>query len=125
MISRPSQGAMIGIAPPVSAPTDLSLSASFVNEGLPIGSYVADVSVEDEDPNNIYTFTCKGKFNVILDDYRPSSFHVEDGKLLTSKELSYNEERPELNKEFLLVIVEDRYGNEFQKEFLIDIREGI
>lgn len=115
------QGAMIGIAPPQSAPTDISLSAAYVNEGLPIGSYVADVTVEDEDLYNTYTFTCKGKFNVILDDYRPSSFHVEDGKLLTSKELSYNEERPDLNKEFLLVIVEDQYGNTFQKEFLIDI----
>ena len=118
------QGAMIGIAPPQSAPTDISLSAAYVNEGLPIGSYVADVTVEDEDPNNTYTFTCKGKFNVILDDYRPSSFHVEDGKLLTSKELSYNNQRPELNKEFLLVIVEDQYGNKFQKEFLIDIRKA-
>ncbi len=118
-----SQGAMIGIAPPLSMPTDISLSAEYVNEGLPVGSFVADLEVEDEDPDNTYTFECKGKFSVILDDYRPATFKIEEGKLLTDKVFDYNEERPDRNSEFLLIIVEDQYGNEFQKEFLIDIRK--
>lgn len=116
-----NQGAMIGIEPPVSGPLDISLSGTSIEEGLAIGSYVADVSVEDEDLNNVYTFTCKGKFNIILDDYEESSFYIEDGKLLTGEVLEYNDERPDRNSEFLLIIVEDQYGNEFEKDFSIDI----
>lgn len=118
-----SQGAMIGIAPPHSMPTDISLSAQYVNEGLPVGSYVADVMVEDEDPDNTYTFECKGKYSIILDDYRPATFIIEDGKLLSDKVFTYDEEQAERNSEFLLILIEDQYGNKFQKEFLIDIRE--
>ncbi|MFO7670569.1 MAG: C10 family peptidase [Bacteroidales bacterium] len=119
-----SQGAMIGISPPLSAPTDLSLSANYVNEGSPVGSYVADVIVEDEDPDNIYSFECTGKFSIILDDYLPAAFNIVEGKLLTEKIFTYDEARPERNTEFLRILVEDQYGNKFKKEFLIDIRKA-
>ncbi len=119
-----NQGAIIGIAPPSSGPYGLSLSANAVDEGLPVDSYVADVTVADEDPNNTYSFTCKGQFNIILDDYGPSSFYVEDGSLLTAEVLTYNEERPERNSKFLLIIVEDQYGTSFKKEFYIDIEKA-
>ncbi len=119
-----NQGAIIGIAPPVSAPTDLSLSAGSVDEGLPTGSLVATVSVEDEDPNNTYTYTCKGKYNILIRDYEPSSFYIEEGRLLTGEVFTYNEERPDLNSEFLLIIVEDQFENQYQEEFRIDIRKA-
>jgi hypothetical protein len=120
-----NQGAVTGIAPPVSSPYDIILSELAVDEGLPVGSHVADVTVEDEDPMNVYTFTCKGKYNFLLRDYGPASFYVEDDQLLTDKVFEFNEEDPGSNSEFLLIIVEDQYGHKYQEEFNIEITEQI
>lgn len=117
------QGALMGISPPVSAPYDLSLSALTVQEELPDSSFVADVTVEDEDPNNTYSFTCKGAYNFLLRDYGPASFYIEDGQLFTDKVFVYDENDPDANSEFLLIIVEDQYGNEYQEEFDITIEK--
>jgi hypothetical protein len=118
------QGAMVGISPPTSRPYDINLSELSVTEDLPIGTWVADVEVVDEDPENIYTFTCKGAFSVILDDYRPASFYIEDMQLFTDKVFEYDENDPEENSEFLLIIVEDQYGNSYQEEFSIAIEKA-
>jgi len=119
-----SQGALIGIAPPVSGPYDISLSELTVEEGLPVGSYVADVTVADEDAENTYTFTCKGPYNFLLRDYAPASFYIEDGQLLTDKVLEYNDTDPAANSVYLLIIVEDQYGNDYQEEFHIEIEKA-
>lgn len=118
-----NQGAILGIAPPSSMPYDLDLSALSVDEGLPDSSYVADVLVTDEDPDNVYTFTCKGEFSVILDDYGPALFYIEDQKLYTKEVFEYNDDDPEANSEFLLIIVEDQYGNKYQEDFDIAIEK--
>jgi hypothetical protein len=118
------QGALIGIAPPSSAPYDISLSKLTVAEELPVGSYVADVTVEDEDPNNSYSFTCKGPYNFLLRDYGPASFYIQDGQLFTDTVFEYDETDPEANSKYLLIIVEDQYGNEYQEEFDIAIEKA-
>jgi hypothetical protein len=118
-----NQGAVIGISPPLSAPYDIILSDLEVAEGLPVGSFVADVSVEDEDPYNTYTYTCKGAYNFLLRDYGPAAFFIENGQLLTDKVFEYDEEDTAANSVFLLIIVEDKYGNEYREEFLIDITQ--
>lgn len=118
-----NQGAMLGIAPPSSAPYDLSLSELIVPEGLPVGSFVADVNVSDEDPNNVYTFTCQGPYSIILDDYGPASFHINNRKLYTDKVFEYDDDHPENNTEFLLITVEDQHGNEYSEEFNIAIEK--
>ncbi|RLD91554.1 MAG: hypothetical protein DRJ29_13940, partial [Bacteroidetes bacterium] len=94
-----------------------------VPEELPLGSFVADVIVSDEDPDNIYTFTCKGEFSIILDDYGPATFYIQDQKLYTDKVFEYDDDDPEANTEFLLIIVEDQYGNEYQEDFEIAIEK--
>ena len=116
-----SQGALIGIAPPVSGPYDLALSELTVEEQLPVGSYVADVTVADEDPENTYTFTCKGPYNFLLRDYEPASFKIENGQLFTDKVFEFSDTDPEANSVYLLIIVDDQYGNEYQEEFQIEI----
>lgn len=118
-----NQGAILGITPPASTPYDITLSELSVPEELPIGSFVADVIVSDEDPDNVYTYTCKGPFSVILDDYGPASFYIEDGKLYTEEVFEYDDADPEANTEFLLIIVEDQYGNEYQEDFDISIEK--
>jgi len=118
-----SQGAILGITPPASTPYDITLSEQSVPEKLAIGSFVADVIVSDEDPDNVYTYTCKGPFSVILDDYGPASFYIEDEKLYTDVVFEYDDADPEANAEFLLIIVEDQYGNEYQEDFDISIEK--
>lgn len=56
-------------------------------------------------------------------DYGPASFHIEDLQLLTDEVFEYDGENPESNAEFLLVMVEDQYGNTYQEEFQIAIKE--
>jgi len=116
-----NQGAILGIEPPASGPYDLELSESSVSEELPDSSFVADVLVSDEDADNVYTFTCKGPFSVILDDYGPASFYIEDQKLYTKEVFEYDDSAPEANSEFLLIIVRDKYGTQYQEEFSIAI----
>jgi hypothetical protein len=119
-----SQGALVGIVPPASGPIDINLTEQSVLEGLPVGSWVADVEVTDQDPSNTYTFTCKGPYSIYLDDYGPASFYIEDMKLYTDKVFEYNDNNPAANSEFLLIIVEDQYGNSYQEEFYIDIEKA-
>jgi hypothetical protein len=118
-----NQGAILGIAPPTSTPYDLTLSNSTVPEELPRRTFVADVIVSDEDPNNIYSFTCKGEFSVMLDDFGPASFYIQNKKLFTDKVFEYDDADPDKNTEFLLIIVEDQYGNEYQEDFDITIEK--
>jgi len=117
------QGAIFGIAPPFSSPYDLELSEMSVSEGLPDSSFVADVIVEDEDPNNVYSFICKGSYNLILDEYGPASFYIENEKLYTDRVFEYNDDDPESNLKYLKIIVEDQYGNEYTEDFEISIEE--
>lgn len=118
-----NQGAIIGINPPVSAPYDITLSELIVPEELPIGSFVADVIVTDEDPDNIYTFTCLGEFSIILDDYGPASFYIDDKKLYTDKVFEYNDDQAEKNSIFLRIEVEDQHGNTYVEDFEISIEK--
>ncbi len=118
-----NQGAILGITPPASSPYDITLSELTVPEELPLASFVADVIISDEDTDNIYTFTCQGEFSIILDDYGPASFYIQDQKLYTDKVFEYDDDDPEANTEFLLIIVEDQYGNEYQEDFEIAIEK--
>jgi hypothetical protein len=118
-----NQGAILGFAPPSSMPYDLTLSATSVPEELPLGSFVADVTVTDEDPDNVYTFTCKGPYNLIERDYGPASFYMEDQKLYTDEVFVYDDEDPEANSVFLRIEVEDQYGNSYAEDFQIAIEK--
>jgi hypothetical protein len=82
------------------------------------------VVVEDEDPDNIYTFTCKGPFSIPLDDYGPAAFYIENEQLFTDQVLTYDEANQGANSRFLLIIVEDQYGHEYQEEFYIQIEKA-
>jgi len=118
-----NQGAIIGISPPASAPYDITLSELTLPEGLPVGSYVGDVIVSDEDPDNIYTFTCKGEYSIILDDYGPASFYIADKKLYTDKVFEYDDEQAEKNTIFLRIEIEDQHGNTYKEDFNLSIEK--
>jgi len=118
------QGAIIGIVPPVSGPYDLNLSSYEVDEDLPLGSYVAEVLVADEDSDNTYTYTCYGRWNPILENFGKARFYVENDTLWTDRVFEFDDQDPDANQQFLLIEVEDQYGNTFKKEFFIEVIEG-
>ncbi len=119
-----NQGAIVGITPPESGPFGLDLSATEVEEQLPVGSFVAEVIVEDEDPNNVYTYTCYGQWNPMFEDWGPASFYVENDTLWTAKVFEFNGEQPERNAKFLRLEVEDQYGSSFIDEFEITVNKA-
>jgi hypothetical protein len=45
-------------------------------------------------------------------------------QLYTDEVFEYNDINPQANKKFLLIIVEDQYGNSYQEEFYIDIEKA-
>lgn len=116
-----NQGAIVGISPPESGPYDMGLSAYEVDEQLPEGSFVAEVIVEDEDPNNVYTYTCYGKWNPMFEDWGPPLFTVENDTLRTTMVFEYDEENPAKNEKFLRLEVEDQYGTAIVREFTIQV----
>ena len=78
------QGVVVGIRAPSEGPMNITLSDHIIQEGMPIGTYVADITVETEATNPEYTYQLKGPYSIILHDYMPASFTVENNKLYSS-----------------------------------------
>lgn len=81
-------GVVVGIRRPSQDPMNITLSALEVQAGQPAGTYVADVEVESEAVNPVYSYTLKGKYSARQHTYLEAPFEVVDNKLLTTKELS-------------------------------------
>ncbi|MCF8226666.1 MAG: thiol protease/hemagglutinin PrtT [Bacteroidales bacterium] len=109
--------AVVGIKPPSAGPYDITLSNLSVYDQQPVGTFVSAVEIADEFEDNVYTYELKGNFNVLLDDYGPAKFYIENDTLKTS-EIFDSEER---STEFLIIEVTDTAGSFFRKEFEITI----
>jgi hypothetical protein len=113
------QAAVFGIKPPSAGPYDITLSETSVYDQQPEGTFVAKVSVADEEEDNVYTYDLKGRFNVFIDDYGPANFFIENDSLKTSKVFDADKYATEP----LIIEVTDTLGNFFRKEFTIDIEK--
>ncbi|MBN2697692.1 MAG: C10 family peptidase [Bacteroidales bacterium] len=119
------QDAIVGIRPPQSLPYDIHLSELTIQEDLPAGTFVATIKVDDEDPENVYSFSCLGPFNIFTEGRDISLlFYIENDTLWTSKILEYNSENSDLNNKNILIRVVDQYFNKFEKEFDIEVTEN-
>ena len=87
-----SHGVVVGIRAPSPYPSNINLSAKTVQAGLPAGTFVADVEVESEAVNPVYSYTLKGKYSARQHKYLDAPFKVVDNQLLTTKELSVGTE---------------------------------
>lgn len=83
-----NQGFIYGIRPPSVNPSDIQLSNKTVQENLPAGTVVGDVTVVSEATNPSYTYEIKGPYSPITHRYVTAPFQVVDGKLVTTKPLS-------------------------------------
>ncbi len=114
-----NHGALTGIRKPVAGPTDIVLSNKSVKENLPIGSFVALVDVEDELPNNKYTYELFGAAKE-PQGYYPSKFIIENDSLKTNSLISFD--RTKMLE--LRIEVTDSLDNVFVKEFNITVLEN-
>jgi hypothetical protein len=115
-----NQQAVVNIYPRNHKPTDLFLSNKSIDEGLPAGTELATITVEDESPSDTHSFTVRGQEN-IFGYIPPVPFEVDNNKILTTSELSYKTQ-----KSYQLVVeVEDSQGNKFDKLFEIKINEVV
>lgn len=112
-------GAITGIRPVIPGPTDILLSKTSVKENLPLGSYVGDISIEDEIDTNVYSYKCYGEKN-LLGGYMTSHFYIENDSLKTNELISYDETK----SLELKIDVTDMFENTFTKTFTIDIIEN-
>jgi len=82
------QDVIVGIRRPSEKPSNITLSSKSVAAGQPQGTYVADVIVESEATDPVYSFELKGKYNPITHKNVAAKFYVEDGKLYTTEVLN-------------------------------------
>lgn len=114
-----NQAAIIGIKPPSAGPYDITLSDESVYDQQPPGTFVSKINVADEFQDNSYTYVLKGGFNVLLDDYGPANFYIENDSLKTSK--IFNADDKVL--EPLRIEVTDVNGSYTWKDFEIKIEK--
>ncbi len=116
-----NQGAILGIKPKFPGPIDIILPNQSVKENLPPGSFVSLVKIEDEFPDNSYSYKLKGNFSVFTEDYAPANFFVENDSLKTLKTFDYSK------RQFYTLFIEavDSLGNSMEKEFEILIDQAI
>lgn len=113
-----NQQAVINIMPRNHQPTDITLSNTSVDEGLPIGTTVASITVTDETPDETHTFEVRGQENIFGVEIEVP-FEIDNYKLVTTEELDYD------NKNFYNTIlkVTDSQSNAFEKNFTINVNQ--
>lgn len=85
------QGVVVGIRAPTELPSNIALSNNSIASMQPVGTVVGSISVESEATNPTYTFDVKGEYNVILHTNLAAPFKVENGELVTTEVLSYDD----------------------------------
>jgi len=110
------QDIVVGIRPPSEYPSDIILSNLSVAQDAPVGTVVADVTVESEATNPTYTFTLRGARNPITKKYASVPFKIEDMKLVTTEEM------PNSTSRLVEIIVKNNEnGHELSRTFTINI----
>ena len=112
------QGVVIGIRAPSEYPMDIILSSTQVAATAPVGTVVANVTVESEATNPTYTFTLKGPVNPITHKATTPPFEVKDMQLVTTKDLS---DKAGKKSTFSITAKNNENGHELTRDFTISI----
>lgn len=109
------QSLIIGIRRPSEKPSDITLSNLTVSEDSPVGTEIGTVEVVNEAQTPpTYTFSLQGAYNPITHKYASVPFAVENGKLVTTSELTAG------TKTFSMTAT-DQNGNSITRSFTITI----
>lgn len=112
------QSAVIGIMPRNHVPTDITLSNTSIDEGLPTSTIVGKITVSDETPGDSHTFEVRGEED-LFGEIPEVPFTTDGNNLITTQELSYIAQR----KYRIVIKAIDLKGHEFEKAFLIDVNK--
>ncbi|HYQ55975.1 MAG TPA: C10 family peptidase [Draconibacterium sp.] len=111
-----NQDVVIGIATPYFGPTDITLSKQEVKEGLPAGSFVANVNVKDNSADDSFSYELDGGPR-FPSGRNEAAFYIENDSLKTKYVFNATEK-----DEYLLNIkVTDSDFNVYSEEFTINI----
>ena len=111
-------GVVVGIRAPSPYPSNITLSALEVQAGQPAGTYVADVEVESEAVNPVYSYELKGKYSARQHKYLDAPFDVVNNQLLTTKVLSAGTETVTIK------VTNTQNGHDKERTFTITVTEG-
>jgi len=79
------QGVVVGIRPPSDHPSNITLSNTTVSVDAPVGTVIANVTVESEATNPTYTYTIRGEYSPRTHKYRSVPFTIENDQLITTE----------------------------------------
>ena len=79
------QGVVVGIRPPSEHPSNITLSNNVVSVDAPVGTVIANVTVESEAANPTYSYTIRGEYSPRTHKYRSVPFTIENDKLITTE----------------------------------------
>lgn len=116
-----NQGAILGIKPKVPGPLDITLEKTSVRENQPAGTPVSAIKVDDEYPDNPYSYQLKGNPVVIGDGYAAPKFYVENDTLKTIEPFSFEKRQSYI----VFIQVTDTLGNTLEKMFEIAIEQAV
>lgn len=111
------QGVVVGIRPPSEYPMNIILSNSSISTNAPIGTVVADITVETEATNPTYTFTLKGPVNPITHKATTPPFEVKNMQLVTTKQMDAQAG----TKTFTMTVKNNENGHELSRDFTINV----
>lgn len=117
-----NHGAIIGIKPKVAGPIDITLDNTAVKEKQPAGTFVSRVRVDDEYPDNPYTYNLKGNPIIIGDGgFAPAKFYIENDSLKTVETFDYQKRQTYT----LFIEAVDSMGHSFEKKFEIQVKSTV
>jgi len=113
-----NQEVVVGISQPYWGPTDLTLSNMTINENMPAGTVVGDISVTDYSPADQFTFEVFGAPLFMESGYGPAKFYEENMQLKSLEPLTAGS-----YPEVATIRVTDSERNTFEKRFEIIVRK--
>lgn len=113
-----NQEVVTGISRPYWGPTDILLSSQYINENMPAGTVVGNISVTDYSANDKFTFEVFGAPLFLEGGYAPAKFYEENLQLKSLEPLTSG-----AYPEVATIRVTDSEGNEFEKRFEIIVRK--
>lgn len=117
---KQNQKVVIGISEPYWGPTDISLSSQTINENMPIGTVVGDISITDYSENDNFTIEVFGAPLFLEDGYAPAKFYEENMQLKSLQPL-----KTAAYPETATIRVTDSDGFIFEKRFEITVKKVV
>jgi hypothetical protein len=115
--------AVVGIKTIYYGPSNITLSNASIEESQTIGTVVGNIAVESEiPPENGYDYELKGPYNILIDDYMPAGFYIENDILKSKEVFTYND--VEKTKTVYIKAINRTNRLAYEKMFNITIQKG-